>query len=53
MIYIVTAGEYSDYGIVAIFSTRELAQKFMDTCNQNWDEHRIEEWQIDKPENIK
>ena len=29
--YVVTSGEYSDYGIDAIFSSKELAQKFIDS----------------------
>lgn len=29
-IYVVTSGEYSDYGINALFSTKELAQLFID-----------------------
>lgn len=33
MIYVVTSGEYSDYGIRAIFSTHDLAQEFIDWQN--------------------
>jgi len=29
-VYVVTSGEYSDYGISHIFATRELAQTFLD-----------------------
>ncbi len=32
-IYVVTQGEYSDYGIVGIYSTEELAQARVDECN--------------------
>lgn len=48
IIYIVTSGEYSDYGIDAIFSTKELAQKFVDSFNsERWDKLDIEEWDLD------
>lgn len=30
-IYVVTAGDYSDYRIVAMFSTKKLAQSFIDS----------------------
>ena len=53
MIYIVTSGEYSNYAIDAIFSTEELAKKYIDDNPDEWQEQRIEEWEIDKPENIK
>ena len=30
-VYVVTSGEYSDYGLDGVFSSRELAQKHIDT----------------------
>lgn len=47
-VYIVTDGEYSDYGIVGVFSTRELA----DTCAKNlikskWSNAKVETWNLD------
>jgi len=33
--YVVTSGSYSDYGIDAIFDTKELAQKFIDSFKGN------------------
>ena len=33
-IYVVTSGSYSDYGIDAIFDTKELAQAFIDSFRQ-------------------
>ena len=32
-VYVVTSGEYSDYGINAIFTTRELAEDYVDKVN--------------------
>ena len=46
-IYVVTSGEYSDYSIRALFSTKELAQDFID-IQPNPQYHRIEEYEIDK-----
>lgn len=48
-LYVVTSGEYSDYGIEAIFSTRELAQSYIDatTSGDRWSQPGIEEWELD------
>ena len=41
-------GSYSDYGIDAIFTTRELAQSFIDAFEAvKWHEMNIEEWDLD------
>lgn len=45
-IYIVTSGEYSDYEINRVFSTRELAEDFIQHIG---DDYRIEEYHIDEP----
>lgn len=45
-IYIVTEGSYSEYHIEAVFSTREKAEEFMDTKD---DEAEIEEFPLDAP----
>ena len=45
-IYIVTEGSYSDYHIEAVFSTREKAEEFMDTKD---DDASIEELPLDAP----
>jgi hypothetical protein len=52
-VYLVTSGEYSDYGIRAAFSTKEKAQEWIDS----WDgkgiyghevgDFEIEEWALD------
>lgn len=47
MIYVVTCGSYSSYGIEAIFSTRKLAQAFIDGIMNPYDTMRIEEWELD------
>lgn len=51
-IYIVTEGCYSDYGIVAVFDTREKAQKYIDNtsyrCYFESDEYHIEEYDLNK-----
>ena len=44
-IYIVTSGEYSDYGINAVFSTEEKAQEFRQQCGTDY---RIEVFDIDR-----
>ena len=46
MIYVVTSGEYSDYGIDAMFDDKELAQDFIDSFNPSYDEMRIEEYEL-------
>lgn len=50
-IYIVTSGEYSSYGINAVFSTYEKAEKYIALRNDedsSWhDEYYIEEYDVD------
>jgi len=55
-IYVVTSGTYSDYGIRAIFSTRDKARAFIKRKQRNsrfehyiGDDYRIETWEVDKP----
>lgn len=39
-VYIVTSGQYSDYGIEAVFVDRDLAEQFAAKCDgtvQDWD----------------
>lgn len=45
-IYVITSGEYSDYQIVAIYTTREMADVFVQ-CNG--DGYKIEEYDLNKP----
>lgn len=44
-VYIVTEGEYSDYGIEAVFSTKEKANEYV---QQHGSDCRIEEYDIDQ-----
>jgi hypothetical protein len=49
-IWIVSSGQYSDYGIVAVFSTKEKANKFTRLSNEfdSYDEYRVEEFPLDE-----
>lgn len=53
-LYVVTEGEYSNYHIVGIYSTKELAEKVKKYHNGLYDYPDIEEWELDKdiPENL-
>jgi hypothetical protein len=50
-IYIVTSGEYSDYHIEAVFSTKELAESYIEDTtsedNRFYDDPTIEIYEID------
>lgn len=46
-IFIVTSGEYSGYGIEAVFSTEELAKKFIGSFSNTYSNMEIEEWKLD------
>ena len=50
-VYLITAGEYSDYGVLAVCSTREKAEHFCEVLNRNggWygDKADIEEYPVD------
>ena len=46
-VYIVTSGEYSAYCISAVFSDKELAQKYIDSFEKpKWDSYSIEEYEL-------
>lgn len=53
-LYVVTEGEYSDYHIVGIYSTKEQAEKVKKYYSGLWDYPDIEEWELDGdvPEDI-
>lgn len=53
-LYVVTEGEYSDYHIVGIYSTKEQAEKVKKYHSGWWDYPDIEEWELDGnvPEDI-
>lgn len=42
-IYVVTSGEYSDYGVDGIFDNKKLAQMFIDKFPAKYTSRRIEE----------
>ena len=52
IVYVVTSGDYSEYGIVAIFSTREKAEACVaphireGVIGEDWN---VEEWELDAP----
>lgn len=49
-IYIVTSGEYSDYGIDGIFSTKSKAETFIEECKKQTylkSDYEAEEWELD------
>jgi hypothetical protein len=46
-IYLVTSGSYSDYGVDAVFTTRDLAQSFIDSFKEgSFEMMGIEEWDL-------
>lgn len=45
-VYIVTSGEYSDYGIECVFSSRQKAEKYIKECDA-YPPCRIEEYELD------
>ena len=45
-IFIITTGEYSDYSIDRVFSTRQKAVEYLDTQDDNY---RLEVFDIDEP----
>jgi len=48
-IYVITSGEYSDYGIEAVFTTEELAKQWIgeDTHKSGYCKYNIEEYDLD------
>ena len=47
IVYIVTSGEYSDYSIHAVFSTREKAEEYIEHEEYFSDSYKIEEYVMD------
>lgn len=45
VVYVITTGEYSDYSICAIFSTKEKANEFI---QQHGTEYSVEEYNLDE-----
>ena len=47
-IYIVTQGEYSDYGICAVFTDEEQAKLYCAVHHSDYEPPQIEEWESDE-----
>lgn len=47
-IYLIEEGSYSDYGIVDVCKTREIAEEYCKLRNssRNWDQASIAEWEV-------
>ena len=54
-VYIVTEGEYSDYHVCGVFTSREKAEKFRDTfcCNDTIEEYNLNPYQKQIDERLK
>ena len=46
-VYILTDGDYSDYHVVGVFSTRELAEDYVNS-SERYEVDRIGEWEMDE-----
>ena len=51
-VYVITRGEYSDYGIERIFSNMEAAEKYCAMDNDKYESPMIEEWDLEDGSNI-
>ncbi len=46
-VFIVTEGDYSDYHITGVFTTKELAQNFIDAgCGDNIEEFKVNPYKV-------
>ncbi len=51
LVYLVTSGEYSDYGVDAVFSTREAAVAFAaEKAENRWNVRWVEVYPLDNPD---
>lgn len=46
-VYVITSGEYSDYGICAVTLDKKQAELLKERYSGKWDEARIEEYDTD------
>lgn len=46
-IWVIEQGQYSDYGVVGVFSSRENAEKVLATLKSDYDKPTIAEWTLD------
>jgi hypothetical protein len=49
-VYLVTSGNYSDYGVDAVFESEELANKFIRSLKKCYEEFRVEEYDLNPHE---
>ena len=49
-VYLVTSGDYSDYGVDAVFTSEELANKFIRSFEKSYKEFRVEEYDLNPHE---
>jgi hypothetical protein len=50
-VYVLTQGEYSDYHIIGVYSTKEKAQEVCDAMQASrtfWDKPQIEDYELDE-----
>jgi len=48
IVYLVTEGTHSDYGVLAIFSKKKLAEEFIERYSPySYDDVRVEEYKLD------
>ena len=47
-VYVLTSGEYSDYSITAVFSSKQLAEQYIAKTNEKYRDWNIEEWVLDE-----
>lgn len=48
-VYVLTSGEYSDYHISGVFSTKKKAERFiLNNPTGSYDRYDIEEWELDE-----
>lgn len=48
VVYVLTKGDYSDYHIIGVYSTRDEAEKGVIEYDSEWGTPSIEEWDVDK-----
>ena len=49
-VYFVTKGEYADYSIVGVFTSRERAEKYAELLDNSWARTRVEEFPLNPNE---
>lgn len=52
IIYVITKGEYSDYGICAVTENKEKAELLKKYYSDEWNEAKIEEYDTENPATV-